>query len=569
MAQIPIPLSPHQLVEFARHKLEYGKALGQLAIKTGAVTAMRPKGLWALLGAALRRSRDPNFFIHVNARNAPDRPAVVDGRRRLTFGELDQRIRCLAAAFEDAGVKSGDRVAFMLHNCSEYVETSAAVTRLGATVVPIGYRLRPPEVAYILENSGARALVFDTRLAEVIDAARAEARHALVPDGLIAISRAGERTPAFAREFEPVIERNRARRRQVDGLRGQAGVMVYTSGTTGRPKGAMRSMAESGWEPIVHLMLALGMNRDDRHLVACPLYHSLGGFFTAFNLILGAAVVIMDKFDAEKAQRLLHDERITTTAMVPTMLRRLAELPDELRRRYPAGDLRVIVSSAAPLPPDVSQRILDLYGPVLWDTYGASEIGLCTLASPDDLRRYPGTVGRILPGNVIRLLDEEGREVPEGGVGEIYVGNETTIDGYHENREATEKARRGELFSVGDMARRNPQGYYFLVDRKTDMVISGGVNIYPAEIEQELHRHPGVAEVAVVGVPDPEWGESLVAFIVPRAHQRPTVDGLTAFCRERLAGYKVPRRFEFLDELPRNPSGKVLKRELRERASGA
>jgi fatty-acyl-CoA synthase len=560
---------PEGVLELVQNKLGYGKTMAQFLYNSGVVGQTRPAGVLAMARAALAGVRDPNIFLHVNALNHPDRPAVVFQGRRLTFGELDRRIGLLTQVLEDAGVRSGERVALMMHNSTEFIETSAAATRLGGTVVPVGYRLKAAEVGYILANSGARALVFDAELADVVEGAL---RHrdpalsppAVLPGALLAVRRDGDRLPAFARDYEAALLGTRGR--AVGLPRGNAGVMVYTSGTTGRPKGALRNMGTTGFEPIVSLMLQIGMNKDDRHLSVCPLYHALAGFFCSFNLIMGATVVIVPKFEAEEALRLMHEEQITTCAIVPTMIRRLVELPPEVLARYRPTALRALVSSAAPLPAELARATLDRLGPVLWNTYGASEFGLCTLASPDDLAQHPGTIGRLLPGNQIRFFDDDGGEVPEGEVGELFVGNTTTIDEYHGNAEATQKARRQGLFSVGDMGRRSASGHYFLVDRKSDMVISGGVNIYPAEIEQTLHEHPGIAETAVIGIPDADWGEALAAFVVPaRADAPPAAEELVAFCKERLAGYKVPRQVHYVTELPRNPSGKVLKRELRDR----
>jgi fatty-acyl-CoA synthase len=246
------------------------------------------------------------------------------------------------------------------------------------------------------------------------------------------------------------------------------------------------------------------------------------------------------------------------------MLVRLTALPAEVRRRHDTSSLRWVMSGAAPLPTEVARRFQDQFGPILWNFYGATETGLVTLAGPGDHLTRPGTIGRALRGNDIRLLDDAGVEVPEGQIGELFVRNDMLISGYHKNDEAMRSSQRNGLFSVGDLARRDSDGYYYLESRKHDMVISGGVNIYPREIEDHLHTHPAIADAAVIGIADPEWGESLRAFIVLRDGHQLSADEVIAYCRSGLADFKRPRKITFVSELPRNPTGKVLKRELRE-----
>jgi fatty-acyl-CoA synthase len=284
----------------------------------------------------------------------------------------------------------------------------------------------------------------------------------------------------------------------------------------------------------------------------------------AIMLSLGATIVLMNHFDPEGALALIQRERITCSLMVPTMIVRIANLPDEALARYDTSSLRWIMSAAAPLTTEAARRFMQRFGPVLWNFYGATETGLVTLAGPADHVSRPGTIGRALRGNEIRLLDDAGQEVPRGQVGELYARNSTLISGYHNNEEATRSSQRDGFFSVGDMGRLDDDGYYYLESRKHDMVISGGVNIYPREIEDHLHTHPAILEAAVVGVPDPEWGETLRAFIVLRTGAALTEGEVIDYCRQALADFKRPRRVTFLVELPRNPTGKILKRELRE-----
>jgi fatty-acyl-CoA synthase len=306
------------------------------------------------------------------------------------------------------------------------------------------------------------------------------------------------------------------------------------------------------------------MRRDERHLAVCPLYHSAAPAFVAMVMALGGTIVLMNHFDPAGALAIIEKEAVTSSLMVPTMLVRLAALPAAVRGTYNTSSLRWLMSGAAPLATETARQIQRQLGPLLWNFYGSTETGLVTLAGPDDHERRPGTIGRALFGNDIRLLDDEGREVAPGQVGELYARNSTMIAGYHGNRSATLAAQRSGLFSVGDLARVDEDGYYYLESRKHDMVISGGVNIYPREIEDHLHSHPDILEAAVIGVPDPEWGERIKAFVVLRDGAKLTAEQVAEFCRGALADYKRPRQVSFVAELPRNPTGKVLKRALRE-----
>jgi fatty-acyl-CoA synthase len=501
-------------------------------------------------------------IIHLHALSDPLRPALVDDTQRSSYGELEERVNRLTHGLRGLGIGPGERIAAFLYNGHEYLELSAALNAVGGASVNVGYRLKAGEVAYILENSAARAMLFHGDLAPVVEEALT-----LVGNGKISRERciASGGAPGF-RSYEELLASGGDGKEpaRVDGG-GYGGVMIYTSGTTGRAKGATRDFRRMGMEPVLDFVSRFPLRRDERHLVVCPLYHSMASAFVTMIFMVGGCCVVMRHFDPELVLRTIEKERITSITVVPTMMARILALGPEVVRKYDTSSMRWIMSGAAPLPTELARRIEDAFGPILYNFYGATETGLVTIALPGEHTARPGTIGRLINGNEVRLLDADGRDVPLGQVGELYVRNGMMMDGYHGNKKATDDATRDGFISVGDLAYGDGDGYLYLADRKTDMVISGGVNIYPWEIEQRLHEHPSVLEAAVVGVPDPEWGESLAAFIVLREGMAATGEELGVWVKEALADYKRPRNFQFVDALPRTPTGKVLKRELKQR----
>lgn len=529
----------------------------------------RSRHLPRFAAQAVQSLGGPNLVLLFHGLTQPQREAIVEyserGTRRLSWGELNAMVNRLCHALLGRGAGAGSRIAVMLPNGLESLLAQAALARLGATAVQIGYRSKAAEIAHILENAEPRASLFSARYL----GAMGDARHstgsggaALVLEGELLHPEAmsgdlcdWDRALASASPELPRVPRH-----QGDG----GGVIIYTSGTTGKPKGANRTWRQTGYDSIADMVHQIGMRNDERHLVLCPLYHSAAPGFVAMVLGLGGTVVLMNHFDPEGALAIIEKEAITSTLVVPTMLVRLGALPPAVRKPYNTSSLRWIMSGAAPLATEVARKAQEQFGPILWNFYGSTETGLVTLAGPRDHLARPGTIGRALRGNEIRLLDEQGLMVPPGEIGELFTRNATMIAGYHKNQEATAAASRQGLFSVGDLARMDADGYYYLESRKHDLVISGGVNIYPREIEDHLHTHPAVLEAAVIGAPDPEWGESLHAFIVVRPGMTLSAEEVAAHCRAGLADFKRPRQVTFLAELPRNPTGKVLKRNLRD-----
>ena len=501
------------------------------------------------------------YGLGAHAAATPDRTALVCGSRRLTYGELERWVNRVAHALGARGLGAGGRVALLLPNGPEFLAVTHAAAKLGALAVPINWRWRRGEIAYVLGDAAPDVLVLDRAFLEEGAAARASAgrpamERCLVVGGASDLS-SFEEAVAAAPDTPPT-----------GGVPpGGFNVLVYTSGTTGQPKGVMHPTFDPavGFEAQKRLVDMWGFRTDDVHLVVGPMYHTMPNAYAAQHLFVGATVVIMPRFDAEECLRLIARERVTTSSMVPAHFIRIIELAPEVRADRDLSSVRKILHAAAPCPPEVKRRIMQVFPPdTIWEFYGASE-GPGTIISPSEWLQRPGSVGRPWPGVTVKVLDDDGRELPAGEVGTIYLSTLGSRKfAYHNAPEKTAAAFRGDFFTVGDMGWLDDADYLYIADRRTDMVISGGVNIYPAEIEAALLAHPDVVDAAVFGVPDERWGESLRAVVEPRRGTSLTAESLQAWCRERLADYKTPRSVDLVAELPRDPNGKVLKRQLRE-----
>jgi fatty-acyl-CoA synthase len=442
----------------------------------------------------------------------------------------------------------------MLKNRPEFIFAQPALSRRGSAGVAISWRSTPAELAYVAEHSGAQAMLFDHEIADTV-------LQALPSLGSIPRERmisVGGRTAGFP-TYEQLLGRGTRRR---DDVSDEAAVIVYTSGTTGRPKAALRKFPRDVVQGTLNVILASPLRTDDVHLAVLPFYHSAAFAFTSFSHLVGAKVVILDEFTPASFLSAVQEHKITQTAVVPTLLYRVCNLGAEAVRRYDTSSLRAIISVAAPLSGPLALQVMDLFGDILFNFYGATETGLNTMATPQDLRRSPGTIGRVIPGNEVRLLDDQGKPVAPGQVGTLYARSGLMVAGYLGDDASTRASQHDGLFSVGDLARMDDSGCYHIAGRKSDMIISGGVNVYPAEVEAVIEAHPQVAEAAVIGVTDPEWGERVRAFVVLR--DGGNVDDVDAWCRQRLMGPKLPRDYRLVDALPRNPTGKVLKTSLRD-----
>ena len=497
-------------------------------------------------------------ILAIHATAHPDKPALICGEEIVTYRDYDERSNRAARVLAGIGVQPGDRVAVMSFNSVAGSEVSVALRRAGAVGVPINFRLRGPELAYIVQDSGARAVCAGPEFVEHVEAAR---RH-LESSSVLVVMGGGAAPPDWVRMEDLAAKQPASPLSEADEDAAGA-AMIYTSGTTGHPKGAYRPDGVS-LEAIVQVIQIFGIRADDVHLMAGPGYHSAVGAFNLLTGVCGGTIVIMPSFDPEQALALIDRHRVTTTFMAPTLLHRIMDLPEEVRAHYDVSSMRGLILGAAPCPFSLKERAIAYFGETLYEFYGATETGFNLVLRPEDQLRKPGSAGKPPDGNEILLLDDAGNPVPDGEPGEFWVRN-SWLAGYYNKPEATARSMRDGFFSVGDVAYRDDEGYYYICDRKIDMIISGGVNIYPAEIEACLHGHPAVHDVAVIGVPDGQWGESVKAVVALQAGADTGDQELIDWCRGRIADYKRPRSVDFVGDLPRDQAGKLLKRQIRER----
>jgi fatty-acyl-CoA synthase/long-chain acyl-CoA synthetase len=492
-------------------------------------------------------------FLARHAAVSPNKVALILGERMVDFETLNRRASMAANVFQTLGCVTHDRVAVMSFNSIDGFEISNGLRKLSLVGVPVNYRLRGSEIAYVLNDSGAKVVVAGPELVDFVDAARIEVAHEA---SFIAL---GERTPVGWLSFSNLIA-GASDQAPSDADGGALGAsMIYTSGTTGHPKGAWRPNGVN-IENVLQVISIFELAESAVHLMCGPGYHSAVSFFSALHQVLGATIVVQPKFDAESALDAIARQGVTTSFMAPTLLQRLTDA--QVRNPRDTSSLRALILGAAPCPHTLKVRAQAAFGEVLWEFYGATETGINTVLRPEDQLRKPGSCGTAVPGQEIRLVGADGDEVPDGEPGEFMVRN-TWLAEYYGRPDATHKSLHGGFFSVGDVAYRDGDGYYYICDRRIDMIISGGVNIYPAEIEAALEAHPDVLEAAVFGIPNEEWGESVHAVVVVREGATMTEEQVIVHARAHLAGYKIPRSVTWSPELPKTGSGKILKRDLR------
>ena len=508
-----------------------------------------------LIGMGLAFSRwgiTPAGGWAVGAARYPDQPALIDELGTLTFAEVDEMSSAIAAGLVERGIEAGSAVGILARNSRWAGLSLAALGKAGADAVLLNTGFAAPQLADVVAREDVRAVVADAEFGPVVaglpgSVARYMAwqepgvRQAISDAAVSLAELAGDGGTRPARPPRP-----HRRGRQV----------LLTSGTTGTPKGAERGVG--GPEPGAALLSAIPLRARQTTHIASPVFHAWGLSHLGIGLLLSSTIVLRRRFDPEQTLRLVEQHGVHALVVVPVMLARLLDLPEAVRRRYDLSTLRVVAVSGAALPAELALRFMDAFGDVVYNLYGTTEVAYASVARPADLREAPGTAGRPLPGAVVRIVDAEGRAVPRGEVGRIFVGNSMPFSGYTSGED---KERLGSLVSTGDVGYLDRKGRLFVAGRSDDMIVSGGENVFPAEVEDLLAAHPGVVEAAVIGVADEQMGQRLLAFVV-RRDPALTAGELREHVRSHLANYKVPREVRFLDSLPRNAAGKVVKREL-------
>jgi fatty-acyl-CoA synthase/long-chain acyl-CoA synthetase len=503
-------------------------------------------------------------FLTLHAQSQPDKPAIIDDRPdgtvvHRTYAELESEANRLANLLLELGVKPGQSIVWCGQNSLGVVRAAHAARKIRATAVPLNYRLTPEEASYVVDNCDAVLVYSDAEYGDLFRKIRdsiPRVRHVVLFDG-------GAGSDAL--DGDALLERAHDGDPVADGGPDEAATMIYTSGTTGNPKGALRRGAGDP-EQTAALIGLIGYRPDDVYLTTGPLYHSGPGGFYTVAVALGNTAVLQRKFDPEDWLRLVEKYGVTSTFSAPTPIRLVCNLPDDVRSRYDVSSMRIMLANAAPWSYALKEMYCQVFPPEsLWEIYGSTELGVNTVLRPEDQLRKPHSCGREAPGVQITLLDDERNEITEPNrPGELYIRSKSVFAAYYKDPEKYDESRHGDFLSVGDVAYRDEEGFYYICDRKGDMIISGGMNIYPAEIEAALEQHPEVIDVAVFGVPSEQWGESVHAVVVTRPGRSLTEEVLVSFAREHLAGYKLPRSVSFADEIPRTGSGKILKRILRE-----
>ncbi len=532
----------------ARHRLTVARTL----LDTGMLAPTRPDRALRSLAALRRWGATPAAAYMGAAARYPDRLAVIDERGTLTFAEVHGRTNALARELAKAGIGEGDGVAIMCRNHRGFIDATVACSKLGASALYLNTMFAAPQITDVLAREQAKAVIYDEDFENLIaEGAAGRLR-------FLAWSEREDRVPEPGTDprLEDLIARGEDSDLAPPVERGR--VVILTSGTTGTPKGAARKQPDS-LEPAAALFSKIPLRARETTMVAAPLFHSWGYAHFTLALPLASTLVLRRRFDPEETLRACAQTRSTTLALVPVMLQRIMELDRETIARYDLSALRVVALSGSALPGELATRAMDQLGDVLYNLYGSTEVAWATIATPADLRAAPGTAGRPPMGTVVKLLDERGKEVPQGESGRIFVANEMMFDGY---TGGGGKEIVDGLMSTGDVGHLDSGGRLFVDGRDDEMIVSGGENVFPREVEDLLSDHAGIAEAAVIGVPDAEFGQRLRAFVVAANGTSLDEDLVKDYVRQNLARFKVPREVVFLEALPRNATGKILKREL-------
>jgi len=521
----------------------------RVLVDAGILRPIRPDKLLRVATTLARWGRGPAAGYISGAIAHPHEPAVVDELGTLSFAGIDRRTNALAHGLSDAGVKEGDGVALMCRNHRGFVEATIAVAKLGAHVLYLNTAFAAPQLLDVVKREKPVAIVYDEEFAELLeDAGKRRKRFVAWHDSDDPADPTLESLIAAGPVEQPVPPAQTGR------------AIILTSGTTGTPKGANRASPES-IDPALSLLAKIPLRTRQTSHIAAPLFHSWGFAHFTLGLFLSSTLVLARKFDPENCLAQIERTRAESLVVVPVMMQQILELPEATRRGYDTSSLRVVAASGSALTGDLATDWMDEFGDNLYNLYGSTEVAWASIATPEDMRAAPGTAGKAPRGTVLRIYDERGVEAPRGETGRIFVGNELLFEGY---TGGGSKDEIDGLMATGDVGRVDDAGRLFVEGRDDEMIVSGGENLFPQEVEDLIAKHEGVADVAAIGVDDEKFGQRLRAFVVPAGKAKPSEDELKKYVKSNLANYKVPREIWFLEELPRNATGKVLKRELKE-----
>ncbi|MFH1624679.1 MAG: long-chain-fatty-acid--CoA ligase [Pseudomonadota bacterium] len=500
--------------------------------------------------------------IKLSVEKFPEKVAVIYKDKRVTYRELDSRANRIANGIADMGLKKGDKVGILLSNCNEFVEIYYGMAKQGLISVPVNFRLAAPEIQYIVKNADSKALIMGEEFVDKVDSIRPHCEMIGEKNYVVL----GDRMPDYAIRYEDLLAGASDSEPDVEIGETDPYFIGYTSGTTGFPKGTVMPH-RSIYNIVISHLIGRGISPSDTYLLIMPLFHSNSVWHSNLLLFIGGTIYVYPSggFNPKEILEIIQKEKITCTNMVPTMSNLILNVPD--KDKYDVSSMRWLVSSSAPLLTKTKEELFRFFKHSrLYEGYGSTETGAVTSLSPEDQLLKIRSIGRPYFAQEVRLLDETGKDVPIGEVGELYSRGPTLMKEYYKDPEKTKNAMRGEWVSVGDMARMDEEGYLYLVDRKQDMIISGGENISPTEVEEVLSLHPKVHEFAVIGVPYEKWGEAVRAVVVLKAGEEGTEEEIIKFCEGILAGYKKPKSVDFIraSEMPKTPTGKILRRPLRE-----
>jgi acyl-CoA synthetase (AMP-forming)/AMP-acid ligase II len=516
------------------------------------IAPLRPDKYLRIVAAMRREGMSVTSGFASAAQRCPDRPGLVDELGTLTWRELDDRCGAFAAALQALPGDTVQTIGIMCRNHRGFIEALVAANRIGADVLLLNTSFAGPALAEVVAREGVDAVVYDEEFAATVDRALADK-----PDATRIIAWTDD-PGTHERTVEKMIDAHTGRRPTGGNRTGK--MILLTSGTTGTPKGAKHS--GGGPNDLKAILDRTPWRAEETTVVAAPMFHAWGFSQLVLSASLACTIVTRCKFDPEATLELIDRYRATGLCVVPVMFDRIVELPDDVRSRYSGRSLRFAAASGSRMRPDVVIKFMDQFGDVIYNNYNATEAGMIATATPDDLRAAPDTAGRPAEGTEIRILDKEFQELPTGEVGGIYVRNSTQFDGY---TSGTTKDFHEDFMSSGDVGYLDEAGRLFVVGRDDEMIVSGGENVYPTEVEKTLAAHPDVSEASVIGVDDEQYGQRLAAFVVLNGGASATPDALKQHVRENLANYKVPREITVLDEMPRNSTGKIVRRDLEAR----